>query len=1402
MRTLVSILVSLSILLVLHSREVRAGGVGISSAAEVAGTAAPAHPETLFYYQRPGSPGVARYRDLEFQWSRRYSLAAGHQFISGDEKTTLDQLGQTLAERNSNPFGIPTPDVQLVWDYFRIVSAAPYETDLNEPGFLLGPATDNIGTVPSADRDHVDYYLFEPGQAGEGGGHNPAEFITDKEDSSSTDGACLDSSCVRHQNSIQGPGPLRGSYLDLDGTKWTRPDTSANWIFAHEFEHGFRGGALFPNAPPSQNALDELFASGAEAVAGERDETAIREVPYTASLLGWMATGSPCGEPSLTCVRSLGRNYAGWRLFTAYLAYNFRGQDTTHTLGSIDDDLLHRWASETGRSFGELSTLLQDNNCYDCGSYFGGLADDDRLAVLLHNWRVANYVNRSDLPGSEGQYGYPPYFGFSPRKDVGAWQDRDGETSDNVTSIPPEVLLGREALTRAVTLHTERSAFGTVYPMVLQPLGAEYWVLRADTSLAQSGVDLVVSVAPDSAFACEAVGNFIGPKDGRLVASVVGYLPPDSLVLTGDLSDNPAWAQSAVEPSWVDVDSLAEDLQLILEGFGATYRAAVVVISLADGPSQELGSANHTNYLEALPYRLTLSLRKSPYQTTNPLLFEDSANADVEPSWSPDGQQIAFAVSTGSTSKIHHRAVGGASDTLFIDNSASQSAPDWSPRGDHIVYTEWTSTPGLGDLYVLDLTTAQAAKLTANSGGEAEAVFRPDGQQIAYTVKLDPQNGPWQLRRIDLSGANDTFVFESDTALASPRWSADGTRIYFSKGSQLFSTTSFGGGLRVESFKRPADSFDLHPHGGPIAIEEPGAIPHGACESPANPSSEAFRRLVLFDETTQDDPTPFYRTGASFSHPRWSPEGTRIAYVSDQNGGGDRDIFVGQVSFNHPPTFTSPPRDTIFADCDTLRISLTATDPDGETVKYRGALLPANSTLDSLTGIFRWVAPPSGDNFVVLRAVDESGGVAQKVVRISVPDTVRPDSVEITGVFATSNVVQLEWTASGDDSLTGTACRYVVKRHSQAITEANWASATHVSQSKSPKPPGEYESMAVDGLSPNTDYWFAIKVRDEAGDHLSKLSNVVHVKTTNSGGGLGESAQQVGGGAAGARGVGASSLAPDRSANPNSLIGNAPPLAVEMIRDGNELTWLVYRLDESEAQSLDGAGAGVCTQQPDSQGWSTRSSYALGLTDAYVGLRPAAGSHTRTVLPGDLELALAEAGAGSGSGAAGSVRLSTAGHSRLGDFMGSLVPDSGAIDIAVGDTLTLTYEPTEETVTDAGWFLLFRNKGQGAQSTHRLPQIAPQLPQAFALAQNRPNPFASRTTIRFDLPQPAPVRLEIFDAQGRRVAQLANGWYPAGFQSVDWDRRGEDGTRMQPGVYVYRIQAGPFRDRKKLVLLP
>jgi hypothetical protein len=71
----------------------------------------------------------------------------------------------------------------------------------------------------------------------------------------------------------------------------------------------------------------------------------------------------------------------------------------------------------------------------------------------------------------------------------------------------------------------------------------------------------------------------------------------------------------------------------------------------------------------------------------------------------------------------------------------------------------------------------------------------------------------------------------------------------------------------------------------------------------------------------------------------------------------------------------------------------------------------------------------------------------------------------------------------------------------------------------------------------------------------------------------------------------------------------------------------------------------------------------------------------------------------------------------------------------------------------------------------------------------QPNPFLSATSIRFDLPAPTRVKLEILDLEGRRVATLVDGSLQAGPHVVAWTGRSDHGNSAPAGIYFDRLVA-------------
>ena len=93
-------------------------------------------------------------------------------------------------------------------------------------------------------------------------------------------------------------------------------------------------------------------------------------------------------------------------------------------------------------------------------------------------------------------------------------------------------------------------------------------------------------------------------------------------------------------------------------------------------------------------------------------------------------------------------------------------------------------------------------------------------------------------------------------------------------------------------------------------------------------------------------------------------------------------------------------------------------------------------------------------------------------------------------------------------------------------------------------------------------------------------------------------------------------------------------------------------------------------------------------------------------------------------------------------------------------------------------------------------------PEAFALADNFPNPFNPTTTIQYALPRAADVELTVYNVVGQPVRTLVAEHQSAGRYAVEWDATDDSGHSLSSGMYLYRLQVGgEFLKVKKMLLL-
>ncbi len=87
-------------------------------------------------------------------------------------------------------------------------------------------------------------------------------------------------------------------------------------------------------------------------------------------------------------------------------------------------------------------------------------------------------------------------------------------------------------------------------------------------------------------------------------------------------------------------------------------------------------------------------------------------------------------------------------------------------------------------------------------------------------------------------------------------------------------------------------------------------------------------------------------------------------------------------------------------------------------------------------------------------------------------------------------------------------------------------------------------------------------------------------------------------------------------------------------------------------------------------------------------------------------------------------------------------------------------------------------------------------PTKIILHPNYPNPFNPSTKIKYKLPGTNYVQLSIYNLLGQKVATLISSHQSPGNYQIQWDARG-----LSSGIYYYQLEAGDFREVKKMLVV-
>jgi Tol biopolymer transport system component len=123
----------------------------------------------------------------------------------------------------------------------------------------------------------------------------------------------------------------------------------------------------------------------------------------------------------------------------------------------------------------------------------------------------------------------------------------------------------------------------------------------------------------------------------------------------------------------------------------------------------------------------------------------DSQNINITPVWSPDGKAIAYVTlaSPGATDNSGIYVLNADGSEKRKVSKIGGYEVSWSPDG------KWLLIPTAADLYLASANGGNSVNLTRGRGRPLEAVFTPDGKEVAFRSNHE---GEWHIYAIDLDG--------------------------------------------------------------------------------------------------------------------------------------------------------------------------------------------------------------------------------------------------------------------------------------------------------------------------------------------------------------------------------------------------------------------------------------------------------------------------------------------------------------------------------------------------------------------------------------------------------------------------------------------------------------------------